>query len=271
MNRLIRCLAGALALVSCAGFAQADRYRVDMIVFLNQATPNGAPGERSAPLRDFAIDAAAASLSDAAALGVNGVRRLADSEFGLDQAWQRMRTARAFLPIQRLSWVQAAPSPANAPLLRLHDERLLDVLPSRPRSTQRLVEGEQPDPSTAAPGTDTSASPGYRQATDETGRSSFIFGDAPDPVELGEPISLYQLDGTVQLYSRRYLHLALDLRWTQLIDGGTAPAGELLPETTLRSFRLQESRRMRRGQLHYFDHPRFGVLVEVNRLEPAPG
>ena len=177
-----------------------------------------------------------------------------------------MRNARAFLPIQRLSWVQAAPGPARAPVLQLHDDRRLNVLPSRPRSTGRVAS----DPASPGDATGSAEPTPSRALTDAAGRETFVFGDQPpENVELGEPMSLYQLDGTVQLYSRRYLHLDLDLRWTQLIDGGTVPAGELLPETTLRSFRLRESRRTRRGQLHYFDHPRFGVLVTVNRLQDA--
>ncbi|WP_374729223.1 CsiV family protein, partial [Natronospira elongata] len=28
-----------------------------------------------------------------------------------------------------------------------------------------------------------------------------------------------------------------------------------------------ESRRLRLGQLHYFDHPRFGLLVRIDRPE----
>lgn len=55
------------------------------------------------------------------------------------------------------------------------------------------------------------------------------------------------VDGTVRLYRARYLHLEADLLLTA--DGGR--------------FRLKESRRMRSRELHYLDHPRFGLLVMV--------
>ena len=61
-----------------------------------------------------------------------------------------------------------------------------------------------------------------------------------------------QLDGTVTLVRERFLHLDVDL---------------MLQST----YSLQEKRRMRSGELHYFDHPVFGVIAEVNPYSaPAP-
>ena len=231
--------------------AQSTPYRVDLIIFLNQATPNGAPGELSAPLSDFELPENLLELDDAAALGVAGVRLLPDAQFGLPQAWQRMRNARAFLPIERHAWVQRNLNQNTAPHLRLRNNRLLQVI-------------IEPDPIDVEPDLIEPAAPETSQR--------FVFGDGAgtpyDDIENTEPLTLYQLDGTARLYSRRYLHLELDLRWTQSANGDAARSGELLPESTLRSFRLNETRRMRRDQLHYFDHPRFGVLARVSRVEP---
>lgn len=57
------------------------------------------------------------------------------------------------------------------------------------------------------------------------------------------------LDGTVSLTRARFLHLAADLIY---VDPATG-----IP------MQLRESRRMRSNELHYLDHPRFGVLVQV--------
>lgn len=57
------------------------------------------------------------------------------------------------------------------------------------------------------------------------------------------------LDGTLTLTRSRYLHMAVDLIY---ID----------PKTGI-PLQLKESRRMRSGELHYLDHPRFGVLVQA--------
>lgn len=61
------------------------------------------------------------------------------------------------------------------------------------------------------------------------------------------------LDGSITLASGRYLHLALDV--TLPAPGGAA-------------YRLDQWRRVRSGESHYFDHPRLGVVAQVTRLKP---
>lgn len=61
------------------------------------------------------------------------------------------------------------------------------------------------------------------------------------------------LSGTVSLALSRYLHLTADLRLTET-DSGI-------------SMTLRETRRMRSGELHYLDHPRFGVLARITPYE----
>jgi hypothetical protein len=57
----------------------------------------------------------------------------------------------------------------------------------------------------------------------------------------------YELDGSVTLIREHYLHLAIDLT--------LGAPGSL--------YRLDETRRIRSGELHYFDNPRFGVIARV--------
>lgn len=57
-----------------------------------------------------------------------------------------------------------------------------------------------------------------------------------------------RIDGRARLTVNRYLNLRLEL------DAAIPEKGE---------FRLAQSRRMKSGELHYFDHPEFGVLVEI--------
>lgn len=61
-----------------------------------------------------------------------------------------------------------------------------------------------------------------------------------------------QIDGTVRLSRARYLHLEADLMY-HFTGGFGGPS----------NFRLKESRRMRSKELHYLDHPMFGMLVRV--------
>ena len=65
--------------------------------------------------------------------------------------------------------------------------------------------------------------------------------------------------GTVKVSLARYLHLELDLLYDRPRDDTATSADESAP--TL--FRLRSKRRMRSTELHYIDHPMFGVLVLI--------
>ncbi|MBT8143882.1 MAG: peptidoglycan binding protein CsiV [Gammaproteobacteria bacterium] len=58
--------------------------------------------------------------------------------------------------------------------------------------------------------------------------------------------------GTVRVSVDRFLRMEVDLQ----LDGGTGD-----------TFSLTQARRVRSGEVHYFDHPQFGVIATVN---PAP-
>jgi hypothetical protein len=61
------------------------------------------------------------------------------------------------------------------------------------------------------------------------------------------------LDGILRVYRSRYLHVDVDLVYHRSeVDT---------------PFRFQTSRRMRSGELHYLDHPLFGLLILVTPLE----
>ena len=80
----------------------------------------------------------------------------------------------------------------------------------------------------------------------------------PDlPSARAQPVAITARDeelgivaGTVELRRQQVMVAELDL-WLE--D----------PET-LDRYRLHEVRRLRSGELHYFDHPRFGVIMEIN-------
>lgn len=84
-----------------------------------------------------------------------------------------------------------------------------------------------------------------------------------------------ELEGYISLSADHFLHIDTQL-WLSRF-GGDASAGMLslptvpgvVPATTdegpaaNRIFLLREQRRMRSGELHYFDHSRLGLLVQV--------
>jgi len=74
------------------------------------------------------------------------------------------------------------------------------------------------------------------------------------------------VDGAARVAVERYLHLYLNLQLHTPVDDQRPELLELeIPE-----FRLSEHRRMRSGEIHYFDHPRFGVIALITPYESPP-
>lgn len=90
------------------------------------------------------------------------------------------------------------------------------------------------------------------------------------PIDLGT-LGILNPRGTVRVHLSRFLHITLDLTYQakgSAAPAATATAGDGLDEIVLApQFRLQATRSARSNELHYFDHPAFGVLV---RVTPVP-
>jgi hypothetical protein len=122
--------------------------------------------------------------------------------------------------------------------------------------------------------------------------------DESQPIELpyfGDPPA--GLDGSFTLYLGRYLHLVVDLALDASASTGEESPGleepisdepdfdepaaiygdarqqfdDEMPVAEGRvRYRIQENRIMRNGDTRYFDHPKFGVIAKVNRVEERP-
>jgi hypothetical protein len=68
-----------------------------------------------------------------------------------------------------------------------------------------------------------------------------------------------ELDGLVKVYLSRYLHADVQL----VLKDGPATGGVV--------HRIDEQRRVKSQEVHYYDHPRFGVLLMVNAPEKERG
>ena len=66
-----------------------------------------------------------------------------------------------------------------------------------------------------------------------------------------------ELDGTIRFYMSRYLHLDVNLQFREAESAGSAAM----------TYRMNEARRVKSQETHYFDHPRFGVLVRIMPVE----
>lgn len=109
--------------------------------------------------------------------------------------------------------------------------------------------------------TDADSTPAVRLRSDATLQ--------PLPANIRGPV--YRVDGTVELTERRYLHLRANLTLSEVGEGRSAGAGgergalwrPFGADRTITRYRLSQSRRIDAATLSYFDHPRFGLLVEV--------
>jgi hypothetical protein len=78
--------------------------------------------------------------------------------------------------------------------------------------------------------------------------------------------------GTVRVDLSRFLHITLDLTYQAPSAGPTAGANDGLDEIALApQYHLSATRIVRSGELHYFDHPAFGVLVRVTPVAAQNG
>ena len=88
------------------------------------------------------------------------------------------------------------------------------------------------------------------------------------PVDLGT-FGIINPRGTVRVHLARFLHITLDLTYQGTGSAAAATtAADGLDEVALApAYRLTTTRSARSTELHYFDHPAFGVLV---RVTPVP-
>jgi hypothetical protein len=111
---LIRCL--ALLALAAPVAAQAERYRVDLIVFIDRSA---AAGESTQQLQLPDVGRALEPF-ETVPLRNAGIELLPDEQFGLAQEWQHLKNSRNHQPILRLAWLQRDPPSEKGTAIRLH-------------------------------------------------------------------------------------------------------------------------------------------------------
>ena len=78
------------------------------------------------------------------------------------------------------------------------------------------------------------------------------------------PQSDTQLDGAIRFYVSRFFHLDVDigLKDLNVAFPATDDSGE-----AAQVYQILEDRRIKTEDINYFDHPKFGVLVQVNAVK----
>jgi len=81
--------------------------------------------------------------------------------------------------------------------------------------------------------------------------------------------------GSVRVYLSRFLHVNLDLTYQAAAGAATTDSSSEVSELSEFNFapryQLVTERNVRSGELHYFDHPAFGVLVKITPLPAETG
>ena len=83
------------------------------------------------------------------------------------------------------------------------------------------------------------------------------------------------LSGSFTLYLARYLHLVVDLTMdgspeevrVEFDDEPAYSLTDITPPVGPVYYRIQEDRIVKNGEIRYFDHPKFGVVAKVTRVE----
>jgi hypothetical protein len=107
----------------------------------------------------------------------------------------------------------------------------------------------------------------------------------PEEETEARPLSFYMappvgLEGELTLYLSRYLHLDVNLQLDAPLDSNAeirqstqrsdrrfdSFADEIVVSYPVR-YRIEEDRIFRNGDLRYYDHPKFGVLAKITRVE----
>ena len=89
--------------------------------------------------------------------------------------------------------------------------------------------------------------------------------------DMQEEHAISELDGTVKVVLGRYLHVFTDLVYRKPlakdIDTESATPDSSGHNRVLADFPLKVHRKMRSKELHYIDHPLFGILMEIRPAE----
>lgn len=187
-----------------------------------------------------------ATQASAAAPATEPFTLLPDDQLALNDAVKRLEDSRDYQPLLHIGWRQPVPERNNGQPVLIDSRKLLLY-------TARIANDTPP----ADQGTTDSATQNP-PAVDDQG-----------PDEIVTTINENFVSGTLTLTRGRYLHMGLDLLYQrqpnspQFFSFFGFGSGEATPEL----YRMTQSRRMRRGEVHYFDHPKFGVLAMVTAVE----
>jgi len=166
-------------------------------------------------------------------------RTLDEEEFNLQSMTRRMLNGGDYSILFHESWRQPISKRNRAfPIYVQGGERIMPPLETIPEAASAHADApESPDKTHTE---DNRSEAG----TGNTNESTF---------RAGHQLALPEMRGTLLLHVSRYLHVEPNL-WLTDQDA----------RDRLYHVQIDQSRRMRSEELHYLDHPRFGLLIQVN-------
>lgn len=78
--------------------------------------------------------------------------------------------------------------------------------------------------------------------------------------------------GTVKMYQSRFNHIEVDFNFDRTIPAQVKQAFADMQKTSVLNlptqwpFHIKEKRKVKSGELHYIDHPLFGIVVQIQKL-----
>lgn len=284
----------AACLTSITVYAQENEprwYQVEIVVFLNRTAA-------LATREDWSRDPGEPDLQDAvrlqpipeAAAGLMPFQILAPEELELVEAVEKLKRSGHYEPLLHTGWRQ--PFAENQ---EVFTPVVIEAPLEQPSEASTAAMPPAPATVTTAPAAPIETIAAQSLAPAPVTTPLVLTGELPAPPKPG-------IEGNVRLRVARYLHLDVDLLYRKELPlppemAQTAPAattgGNLLlstnptpqetsqasfisglmadfmglTKTYFQTYRMTEQRRMRRDELHYFDHPHFGVLAKVSAYE----
>ncbi len=278
---LLLLIATLAALPASAQESEPRWYQVEIVVFLNQTAAQVTREEWSRdPGRPDLHDAVTLQPIPEAAAGLVPFQLLPPEDLELGALAEKLQRSGHYRPLLHTGWREpVAENQSEFPPVRIE----VPLQPPAPDAATLAAEAQPTaDTPATAPGEPPSLSPIGEAAAAEAA-----------PLVPG-------IEGIIRLRVSRYLHLDVDLLYSKEMAlppemmrarqaaGGIAPLSSEtspaalqepslgsnlmvdflgMPSTYLQSYRLNEDRRLRRDELHYFDHPMFGVLAKVSAYE----
>lgn len=285
------------ALITPARADEPPFYNVELIVFKN-LDPGVMDAERwptqptlTAPSRFLSLGSLLSGAAATMGLPYQNYSALAPADLQLDEAVKRLKASRHYRILLHTGWRQPPADQKDGLPLWID----MTIPPGDAHSPAPPVTASG-DPSASAADGPLASNPPATAPNQSAGPVI-----APGPATPNATVDQPRLEGTVQFYVSRYMHFEVHLAYltsrpaqpdspngapgdTAAADGQamglpanisatgmTAPNVSAQPARTPVVFQIDEERRVRSGELHYFDHPGFGVLVQVTPYTPPKG